>query len=582
MLQTIKLNAMKKTITLFLFTALILNKIYSQTPLSDYLDINNVKALYHANGTLFWDYTSAKFEVPKKSDSYTIFASELWIGGYDAGNNLKIAAQTYRQTGNDFYPGPLDTTGTTNPTVMAAYNKVWKINKCSIDSFTTFCQTGLPVGYQTPSVIKTWPGISSFGSPLAPFYDANNDGLYNSDSCDYPLIKGDQAIFFVFNDAGGVHGETGGGMMHLEIQAMVYAYSCKDSALYNTVFSNYKVINKGSMNIDSTYFGHFVDFDLGSYNDDYVGCDVSRGAFYVYNGDAVDGPMVNGSGNPFGAHPPAQGVVFLRGPFADPNNEDDSLSVSPNGYGYGDGIKDNEKLGLTNFIYYDNNQNPINGNPTVADDYYQYLSSSWRNGQPVTYGGNGVGGTLNAHYMFPANSDPLGYGTNMVPQAAWDETTVSNTPGDRRGVGASGPYTMQAGSVNEIDLAYVFGRDYTGTNITSIATMQTRIDSIRSKFNKGITGCGCPSGPNGISSLSKENIFSFFPNPASSELTIVYTGSAKEYQIKIFDVTGKLVKQMENISSDKIIIPISELNKGMYLLNIHDGENISTKRFVKQ
>ena len=119
----------------------------------------------------------------------------------------------------------------------------------------------------------------------------NGDGVYDPiGSGDYPLIKGDQAIFFVYNDAKGTHTETGGLPLGVEIQGMAYAYSCaNDSALYNTIFTNNKIVNKSGSRIDSAFIGNFTDTDIGWYNDDFIGCDVKRGAYYGYNGTAIDG-----------------------------------------------------------------------------------------------------------------------------------------------------------------------------------------------------------------------------------------------------------------------------------------------------
>ena len=41
----------------------------------------------------------------------------------------------------------------------------------------------------------------------------------------------------------------------------------------------------------------------GNYQDDYVGCDVSRGLGYAYNGDALD--ETNGGAQGYGENPPA-------------------------------------------------------------------------------------------------------------------------------------------------------------------------------------------------------------------------------------------------------------------------------------
>ena len=50
-------------------------------------------------------------------------------------------------------------------------------------------------------------------------------------------------------------------------------------------FYNYELINRGTQTLFNTYFGFFTDGALGDPYDDYVGCDVTRGLGYYYNGD---------------------------------------------------------------------------------------------------------------------------------------------------------------------------------------------------------------------------------------------------------------------------------------------------------
>ena len=551
----------------------------AQTIISgDYLDINNVKA-----GVLAIGYIH-DFEVPKGSNRQTIFAGSLWIGGVDAVATLKIAGQTYRQTGIDFWPGPINTVATTDSTTIASYNKVWKLNKCDIDMYLNWFNGGSvgpnPTNSTAMNTILSWPATNPTGGPLAPFVDANTNGVYDPYAGDYPLIKGDQAIFFVFNDKGGIHGETGGASIGLEIQGMAYAYSCtNDSALYNTIFTNYKIINKSAFRLDSTFIANFTDMDIGSATDDYVGCDVTRGAYYGYNGDLVDDNPPTGQLT-YGANPPAQAIVFLAGPYADPNGIDDAASTTPNGTGYGDGVTDNERLGMSKFLYYENSGGAT-GNPSSAIDFYNYISGSWKDGTPWTYGGNGHLTGVQTDYIFPGTSDPLGFGTNGIPQPPWDETTSGNIPSDRRGVGSFGPFTIQPGAIEDITFAYVYGRAASGGNLASVVVMQERIDSIRQKFNTGIIGCGC-SGLTGINNLSNESLFSIYPNPSSNNITINFSSASNNINVKIYDVTGRLIKNIGNVKSGENIINISTLEAGLYMLNLQDGNNSITKRFVKQ
>ena len=91
-------------------------------------------------------------------------------------------------------------------------------------------------------------------------------------------------------------------------------------------FYNYKMINRSTSVLNNTYFGQWVDPDLGNYQDDYVGCDVSLGLGYCYNGDADDDGAY-GYNYDSDYPPPAIGVDFFRGPLADIgdgfDNEDD-------------------------------------------------------------------------------------------------------------------------------------------------------------------------------------------------------------------------------------------------------------------
>ena len=71
------------------------------------LNINNVRARILGGGSMWWDLSNGRYIVPNvapgEKEVSSIFAAGLWIGGYDAANNLKLAAQTYRQNGNDFW-----------------------------------------------------------------------------------------------------------------------------------------------------------------------------------------------------------------------------------------------------------------------------------------------------------------------------------------------------------------------------------------------------------------------------------------------------------------------------------------------
>lgn len=599
---------MKKII---LLVVALINFVFTnaQTVAGSYLDINNVKAGINADGGLFWDNTNSIFEVPNGSGKRTIYASALWMGGYDSVGQLHLAGQTYRQTGSDFFPGPIDTTGIYGNTYDATWNRVWKINKCAIDAYENWILqgsigsnpllSGNTADTAAMEVITNWPAFNMFGQPLAPFVDVNSDGVYDPSSGDVPLIKGDQAIFFVYNDARGTHTQTGGLPLGVEIRGMAYAFSCSnDSAFYNSIFTNYKIINKSATRIDSTFIGNWTDTDIGWYKDDYFGCDVTRGAYYGYNGTAVDG---TGQTTAYGATPPAQAVVFLKGPWADPNGIDDPLGTIPNATNCGDGVTDNERLGMSKFMYFNNNTDSINGNPSVGDDSYQYLSGAWRNGTPWTYGGDGTTGSIACDFINPGTSDSSGFGVggnfnNPIYMPVWDEISENSVPDDRRGLGSYGPFNFLPGATQEIDFAYIYGRATSGGNLASVDVMKNHIDSIRQKFDFApfnvITGCGC-NGTTDINSLAVNNTFSIYPNPVSDNITIEFDlTETKNILIEIKNSLGQTVKTIENSAFSngknktstklsRMTIDVSEFSKGLYFLQLQIAKNIMSKKFVK-
>ena len=111
----------------------------------EYLDINQVKARVNSGGDLHWDPSNNTigYECPIGSGRGYWDPASLWLGGLDNGGQLKVAAQTYRQSGVDFWPGPLTTSGaTTNSTTVNQYNRVWKLNKTDIDDFLTNLANG--------------------------------------------------------------------------------------------------------------------------------------------------------------------------------------------------------------------------------------------------------------------------------------------------------------------------------------------------------------------------------------------------------------------------------------------------------
>ena len=565
-----------------LLISMVLTTVIALAQVSANLDTNNIRAAINANGDLFTGPAnhSPAFEAPKGSFIHTMFTSTMWVAGLDGNGQLHTSCQMYRQDGDDFWPGPLDTlNGSCLPAVYNSptWNRVWKINKTTIDSFRQYL-FNVP-----PPSIANWPGNGdpayNQAKKLAPFFDANGDGIYTPANGDYPLILGDQAVYFIYNDNGGIHTQTNGLTMNLEIHGMAYAYNCNaDSALNNTIFVDYKIINHSNVNYNNVYVGMFTDLDIGNAQDDYIGCDVKRKMYYGYNGDAND---ANGAGYTYGANLAAQAVVFLKGIKADVNdgvdNNQNCIVDEPG-----------ETIDFSNFIKLYVNGGVQDNAFDSCKAYYNALKGIWYNDSVLRYGGNGYNTGLPCGYMFPGSSDhqyEFGIGGTCLtpgpPQSSWDEISAGQIPTDVRGVGSMGPFSITAGSIHSFHIAYVFGRDYTGGGIqASINVMNERVDSIRSYFTNGMTPCGASLLLSSKEGKLEAKSINVYPNPANESITILLPSLEKGARFEMYDITGKLCLKSQLVKEQNQI-DISKLEEGLYLLKINNGITNYSKKVIK-
>ena len=89
----------------------------------------------------------------------------------------------------------------------------------------------------------------------------------------------------------------------------------------------------------------------------------------------------------------------------------------------------------------------------------------------------------------------------------------------------------------------------------------------------------------GLSDNETERIsFDVYPNPASSETILSLTGLQKgrEYKLTITDISGKVYYNTDLKAYQEYTLPLQMLSKGMYLLNLHTGDNTITERLLVQ
>lgn len=467
----------------------------------------------------------------------TIFQTALWVG-----TPTNLAAVRFMSEGHDYFPGPLRLTDAkADISTVMQFARVWFVSRYMIDYHIAHCGEE---GYIPEDDIATWPGNGpdGYAAQLAPYYDADSDGVYNPLAGDYPIIRGDRCVFTIFNDNYMPHGESGGVPLGIEVHAITYAFdNPSDTSLHTTIFQHFDIYNRSANNYDSTYLGAFSDFDIGSANDDYIGCDVQRNMYYGYNGTNTDLSGYTGV-------PPAQSCTFLGG----------GQPASGN------------RLGMTNFTYYLNSSSGINAEPAIPSDYYNYMRSYWRNGVHVKFGNMGLNGEINCTHMFPWDSDTAHISTGGIdPGYLWAECLMpDNVPGDRRGVGASGPFTFTTGSCQQLDLAYTTA--WGSNNIDAIRVLGTATDAVRSQWLRDTTDAGIPfvyrpySAPHSVGIDNVASIpFRVYPNPTTGQLHI--SGVGEIDAVQLFDITGRRILAVP-ANAGSAVIDLTPLPQGIYIL----------------
>ncbi len=535
-----------------------------------YLDINNVKAGIGNRGVMHYDPATlqASYEVPAGSGKHSDLFSAIWIGGYDNANTLHLAAQTYRQS-DDFWPGPLDTTnGGITAATSNQYDKIWKLNKTDIDNFiVNFNNGNVQNNSFTPAAdLLSWPaqGTGAQSRHLAPFVDVNQNHIYDPlVGGDYPVIKGDQALYYIFNDNLS-HANSGGAPMKVEVHAMAYAYgqsatSSQNPYLNNATFYSYKIINRSNQAYDRVQLSLWSDADLGSYTDDFIGCEPDDNYGYIYNSDAYDESI--GGINGYGSFIPAAGYQVLRGPDATQNGIDDNRN------GMVDEPCEQMRMVSFNYFNFDFPGMPVSQTfPSTPLEYYRYMTGSWKDGSPLTCGGNGYGGSSPTHFAYPGQSPYCG--------SNWTEQTAGNTPGNRMFNINIGPFSFPAGGSHDIE--FVHCTSFPTNNSIALAKLKSDMQSLDAFYQQMH-----PCIPTTVTENEQEDSFLLLhPNPASSELNLSFR-SATLADIEISDAYGKVLLSIANQNSKSIPIDVSTFAAGIYFVKASAGGKSSVQKFIK-
>jgi len=135
-----------------------------------------------------------------------------------------------------------------------------------------------------------------------------------------------------------------------------------------------------------------------------------------------------------------------------------------------------------------------------------------------------------------------------------------------------GPFTFKPGDIQEVDIAFVFARDYTGQDTLepSVAKLRQMIDIVRNSYNTGTL----PNGNSffGINDQIKNSstTLKIYPNPASNKVNILFNRPVNEMvRIWIININGCEVYSSSIRPSGKIVqLDVRGLAAGSYIINV--------------
>ena len=78
------------------------------------------------------------------------------------------------------------------------------------------------------------------------------------------------------------------------------------------------------------------------------------------------------------------------------------------------------------------------------------------------------------------------------------------------------------------------------------------------------------------------NQFNLFPNPATDLVTISNQENIAVKQIKIYDLTGKLIDTQNFEKKSEIQLTVDNLTQGIYMLHLQTNEGVAVKKLIKK
>jgi hypothetical protein len=283
---------------------------------------------------------------------------------------------------------------------------LWQVDRLEIVNHRkNFMQTG----YKIPGGIALWPGTfvkTGFPTLLAPYADANLDGLYKPQDGDFPYLPGESNVWSMVSDSAGktpLYLKNG---INVDMSSLWFGIASNDSTIKSTAMNRLTLCNRSVTGIVQGRLSLAADFMVGDATDDYMATDVGNKALLALNADANDAV--------FGINPPAVAVGWL------------SPKVAAG-------------------IRFEQGNDAVQGAQEQASHFFNLAAGKWKTGNPLGFGGRGLDAAdRKAQFIYPGNTD-------ITAPRNWSESGEGNNPGRRTGLISTDTFSLKGGKCRVFD-----------------------------------------------------------------------------------------------------------------------------------
>jgi hypothetical protein len=532
-------------VPIFLFTSGVYSQPHQHNTFFDIdtLEINNINLISSNIGNsdgygAFWEVLAPNF-----SDQVILFDHGPWLVGKIGADTVVSLSQWF----STYSPGPIingQAAMLIHPEDSLRYRS-YKITKGDDDTNPDYAE---------------WP--VDFGAPV--------DGQGN------PLVYGDQTLWTSFNSldsnmTNSTWWNEGLKTFPVEFHQTVFARDGsgwdEEDIFANTVFMEWVIINKGSQQIDSAFFGFWTDIDFDDF-DNRPGIDTSRELGYCWSDNAL---AFNDS------IPPAVGYNLLYGPVI-PSPGNTAIFK-------GKQLANYENLSLSSYHGI--------GDDSWWPPYYSpagSLRDAWNFARGLDEEGNII--------IDPVTNNPTKFTLSGDPVTGTGWIFEFSTGGGAGFVFFSGPFTLAPNDTQWTMIALIPAKGE--SNLNSITQLRRKAEILRSLPYDSLA-FGTISYPITDAESEEEPIVTTFkleqnyPNPFNPSTIIVFRIADFGFvNLKVYDILGNEVATLVNkeLPAGEYEVEFSaksgsasggnasNLSSGIYFYTLRAGEFIQTKKML--